>query len=158
MCPVFVFEPRPDYARNIRLRFKQNPYIRVFDFGLAAGDGPISVSDEGCASSAYKLTDKLIQGKLRSAGDFLAEHQISHIHLLKINIEGGEYDLLEYLIATGWVKRIRDIQVQFHDFVPNAVSRMRQIQASLGATHQLTYQYPFVWENWRLNNQAMEAV
>ena len=71
------------------------------------------------------------------------------IDLMKINIEGAEYDLLEHLIENKFVENIKDIQVQFHDFVPNAEARMKNIQAGLSKTHYLTYQYPFVWENWR---------
>jgi hypothetical protein len=47
------------------------------------------------------------------------------------------------------VTGMRDIQVQFHDFVPDAEHRMRRIQQALEATHDLTFEYPFVWENWR---------
>jgi len=71
---------------------------------------------------------------------------------MKINIEGSEYDLLEHLLETNYVKIIKNIQVQFHDFVPNAEKRMKRIQEKLQKTHYLTYQYPFVWENWRIKN------
>ena len=69
---------------------------------------------------------------------------------MKINIEGAEYDLVEHLIDTKLVEIIRNIQVQFHDFVPNAESRMRKIQEKLRITHSISYQYRFVWENWAL--------
>jgi hypothetical protein len=72
---------------------------------------------------------------------------------MKINIEGGEYDLLDHLIETGWIRRIRDVQIQFHDFVSGATQRMHHIQAALKNTHHTTYQYPFVWENWHINEQ-----
>ncbi|MDA8326743.1 MAG: hypothetical protein M0033_11065, partial [Nitrospiraceae bacterium] len=58
------------------------------------------------------------------------------------------YDLLDHLIETGVVNQIGNIQVQFHDFAPNAESRMSDIQRKLALTHKLTYQYRFVWENW----------
>ena len=69
---------------------------------------------------------------------------------MKINIEGAEYDLLEHLIDTGLISNIHNIQVQFHDFVSNAEQRMIMLQKELEKTHGLTYQYPFVWENWRV--------
>jgi hypothetical protein len=47
------------------------------------------------------------------------------------------------------VRQIENIQVQFHDFVPDAEGRMQRIQEKLAQTHELTYQYLFVWENWR---------
>ena len=67
----------------------------------------------------------------------------------EVSIEGGEYELLDHLIETGYVSSIENIQVQFHDFIPQAEDKMKKIQAHLRQTHVLTYQYPFVWENWR---------
>jgi hypothetical protein len=70
---------------------------------------------------------------------------------MKVNIEGGEYELLERLIDTDLVRAIGDIQVQFHNFWPEAASRMENVQNGLRRTHTPTYQYRFVWENWRRN-------
>jgi len=79
----------------------------------------------------------------------MKKHEISIVHFMKINIEGGEYDLLEHLLESGFISSITNIQVQFHDFVPNAEVQMNKIQHELSKTHSLTYQYPFVWENWQ---------
>ena len=84
------------------------------------------------------------------AADFIAGQSISRIDLMKINIEGGEYDLLEHLIDSGVIGAIADVQVQFHDFVPHAEKRMEEIQRRLSETHELTWQYKFIWENWKL--------
>jgi len=43
---------------------------------------------------------------------------------------------------------IKNVQVQFHDFVPHAKTRMQSIQRRLAITHELSYQFEFVWENW----------
>ncbi|TMA87233.1 MAG: FkbM family methyltransferase, partial [Deltaproteobacteria bacterium] len=93
-----------------------------------------------------KLTTSV---SLVKASEFFTRAGIETIALMKINIEGGEYDLLDHLIETGFVSRIDNIQVQFHDFVAEAESRMVRIQERLSQTHAITYQYPFVWENWR---------
>ena len=68
---------------------------------------------------------------------------------MKINIEGAEYDLLDHLIETGFIANIINLQIQFHEFVPNAKERMENIQKRLEKTHALTYQHEFVWENWK---------
>ena len=71
------------------------------------------------------------------------------VDLMKINIEGGEYDGLDKLVGTGLIKGIKSIQVQFHDFVPDAEKRVKDIHDKLQVTHIPTYQYEFVWENWQ---------
>jgi hypothetical protein len=86
---------------------------------------------------------------LKDVSAFINSNEIGEIDLMKINIEGGEYDLLDRIVNTGVVKQIKNIQVQFHDFVPNAEKRMPNIQEKLSLTHELTYQYLFVWENWK---------
>ena len=68
---------------------------------------------------------------------------------MKVNIEGGEYELLEHLLDRALIGRIEHLQVQFHDFVPDAERRMKALQARLPLTHALEWQYEFVWESWR---------
>jgi predicted transcriptional regulator len=46
-------------------------------------------------------------------------------------------------------QRVRDLQIQFHNFVPDAEKRAEAITRQLSATHELTYKFYFVWENWR---------
>ena len=70
------------------------------------------------------------------------------MNLMKINIEGGEYDLLEDLIASDYIEKIENVQVQFHTFVEHSAERMLRIHKALSNTHYRTYQYEFVWENW----------
>ena len=102
----------------------------------------------------YKTEGSKVRIKMQKTSEFFAVHQIDLIDLMKINIEGGEYDLLDHLITSNLVSRIKNIQVQFHDFIPDANSRMKNIQNELAKTHELTYQYKFVWENWRLKYQT----
>jgi hypothetical protein len=78
----------------------------------------------------------------------LSDENIAEVALMKLNIEGAEYDLLEHMIANGTISQVRAIQVQFHLAVPNAERRMEAIQSRLERTHRLTFQYRFVWENW----------
>jgi FkbM family methyltransferase len=148
-CFVHVFEPVETFAAAIEQRFAKNDMVVVHRFGLAGATKSIPIGMDRDASSMYKATSGSDRVRLVRACDFLEESRIRVIDLMKINIEGGEYELLEHLIESGWITRIRDIQVQFHDFVPDAEGRMAALQLRLEATHYTTYQYPFVWENWR---------
>ena len=151
-CTIHIFEPVPDFAQRAFAAVLAAIAASLFTKRASPPKpGAAEISFAGDCSSVYKAAGKTCPIEMIAAADFLLQHGISRIDLMKINIEGGEYDLLEHLIATGWVSSIRDIQVQFHDFVPNAAARMKSIQDSLALTHSLTYQYPFVWENWRRN-------
>jgi len=149
-CTVHVFEPVQAYAENIQRRFAGNAHIQVYPFGLGATNTEIQIGLSNDGSSVFQKTAQTETGQLVEAKAFFDRNGIGEIDLMKINIEGGEYEFLEYLLDTGLAVKIKDVQVQFHDFVPNAETRMKSIQERLSQTHSLTYQYEFVWENWRV--------
>ena len=151
LCNIHIFEPHPDYYKYIVNRFRLNNKIQCFDYGLAEKTMILPLSNSANGSSTYKKDAVMFDAKLVKASDYFKEHSIHQIDLVKINIEGGEYDLLEHLISSDLIKNIDNIQVQFHDFVPDAKNRMKNIQNKLSSTHTLTYQYEFIWENWKIN-------
>lgn len=150
-CTVYIFEPIPEFYSIIENRFLKNKKIKPYRFGLSGTNSfeKISMSDNG--SSVYIDDANGVTIELKDAVDFILENNIANIDLVKINIEGSEYELLEKLIEKNMINRFKNIQVQFHDFIiENARERMENIQKSLAQTHELTYQYDFIWENWKL--------
>jgi hypothetical protein len=86
--------------------------------------------------------------EFEDAAEFFGKHNIESIDLLKVNIEGGEYELLPRLLETGLINRIKILQIQFHNVGWDSEMRMELICRELAKTHSPTYQYKFVWENW----------
>lgn len=148
-CEVHVFEPVPQFAEEIRGRFADHPKIQVHGFGLSAVSGRRRFSVDGDASSAFRPSKVEIEVEMQDVASWLAGNGIDEAHLMKINVEGAEFELIERLLDSGWIHRIRDLQVQFHPFVERARARRREIQGRLALTHRLIYEYPFVWESWR---------
>ncbi len=150
---IYIFEPVEEFFKYIQNRFKKNEKIHVFHFGLGAKNSTEKISVETASSSIYKADiGPKEEIEIVDIKNFFETKHIGNIDLMKINIEGGEYDLLDRLITTGLVGKIDNIQVQFHEFVPNAKERMQNIQKKLSKTHTPTYQYEFIWENWKRNN------
>ncbi len=152
-CRIYVFEPVADFATFIRNRFSKNGKISVFHFGLGWHTVGATIEVDADKSSLFRgglgRAGKTEKTRIVSASDFLQERGISRIDLIKINIEGGEYDLLRHLFESGWMERILNIQVQFHEFVPESRKKRDETRRMLARTHSLTYCYDFVWENWR---------
>lgn len=148
-CTVHVFEPVARFHADIARRFRRNPRIHVYPFGLADRDARVTLALAQDGSSIFRAGPETEEVQLVRAATFLEDEGFTAIDLMKVNIEGGEYDLLEHLLDSGWLPRIRDLQVQFHDCVPGARERMRRIQERLALTHEPSYRYEFVWENWR---------
>ena len=123
----------------------------IYNFGLSNCTEEMLISIADNSSSVFLDTEHKQTIELKNIVEFIKEHEINKVELIKINIEGGEYALLEGLIESGLIKNFHNIQLQFHDFIiPNASERMNTIQNKMIETHYITYQYEFVWENWRL--------
>lgn len=147
---IYIFEPVNDFFVSIARRFAENKKIHVLNFGLSNLNCEIDISVDGDASSSIRLNQNTTKAKLKEFGSWFNAQNIEVIALMKINIEGGEYDLLDHIIETGLIRKITNIQVQFHNFFPDAESKMFDLQNKLSKTHYPTYQYKFVWENWTL--------
>lgn len=145
-CEVHVFEPVPAFADQIRRRFAANPSIKVHPVALGDRTGTFTIDVRGDSSTLVGGGTDTVE--VVAADEKLRELGLTEIDLVKLNIEGAEYDLLDHLLVNGWLPHIRHLQVQFHDFVPRAVERMNAIQTALEHTHQLMYRYEFVWESW----------
>jgi FkbM family methyltransferase len=150
-CHIHVFEPVPQYARAIEQRFKRNPKIQLHRFGIAETNKKVDLIINEASSSSYRGKGENISIQLKPVEWFLKKYKINHVDLMKLNIEGAEYDLLEHMLKVGLVPKVSNFQIQFHDFAPNAERRMRTIQRELSKTHHLTYQFRYVWENWERN-------
>jgi FkbM family methyltransferase len=150
-CHIHIFEPVRSYWSEIEKRFNGCAKITVYPYGLADKTTLTQIAILGDASTVLiRQKEKSESIELRDVAEVLEPMRNSGIDLIKINIEGGEYDLVPRMIQTGLKNVCRNIQVQFHPWVPRAIERRKEIQEALSRTHRLTYEYPFVWENWQL--------
>lgn len=149
LSSVIVFEPIHSFAEGVRERFKLNNKIEVCEYGLGSSSRKelIHVSADGSSTFGKSLDTESIQ--IIDVQDWIERRGISKIDLIKINIEGGEYEFLEKLLDSYLIDMVKNIQVQFHNISDDSRSRMEEIQKRLIKTHKLTYQYDFIWENWK---------
>lgn len=91
------------------------------------------------------------------AGEFLHGVPVTFVDLIKINVEGGEYELLEAILDQGLVRNFGNLQIQYHAIPDiNPVERWKKIRSRLTETHRLMYADPSMefhsnsWEGWTL--------
>ena len=147
---IFVFEPVDEFYNIICKNIKGNEKIQPFKYGLGSKDEEMEISLTLDSSSTFNKEGSLEKISIKTFKDFIESNNISNIDLIKINIEGGEYDLLEHIISENLQTKIKNIQVQFHRFIPECTERRNKIREELSKTHELTYDYDFIWENWKL--------
>jgi FkbM family methyltransferase len=148
---IYAFEPNPHSVREMRKRMGGDENIQLFDYALGAEDATIDLFLEGPGSTMFAKpgVDRTVEAQVRDVVGVLDELGIGHVDLCKVNIEGGEYDLFDRLLASGWLPRIRYLSIQFHEWHPHAYARRRALRRAFARTHDEVWDYPFVWELWR---------
>ena len=101
----------------------------------------------------YYYTSMFDEGELGKVHTYkcvdIATYLQSQVALCKINIEGGEYELLNYIIRKGLHLNIKHLQVQFHlvEGMPSEGLYM-DIAKKLSVSHNLKWRFAYVWESW----------
>jgi len=154
---IHIFEPLPSVSETLKKKFFENEKILIHYYGLADKNTNALFNAAEMGSSVYSIPMlgmlkkiKKISVELRDIFEVMQTFEVKDVDLIKINIEGGEYSLLMRMIEAGIIKHFNVIRVQFHEWIPGAHKMRRQIRANLAETHEIEWEYPFVWESWRL--------
>jgi FkbM family methyltransferase len=149
-CKVYIFEPVEEFYKQCVARFEGNPKINCFNYGLSSKNEWLDIALAENASSfiSQNIDGEMQRVELRSVTDCIEELSINNIDLMKINIEGGEFEVLPSLLESGDIKKINFIQIQFHNFVESAERKRNSIRNELRSTHKEMWNYEFVWECW----------
>jgi len=145
---VYIFEPVLKYFSELKKTFELKEKIKIYNFGLSDKTYDTEIIHNGASSSLYLIDGEKEKIKLINFVDFIKSEEIKNIDLIKINIEGGEYDLLDFILENNLQTQINNFQIQFHKMFDDCEIRRNNIREKLSETHTLTYDYTFVWENW----------
>ena len=160
---VHAFEPGSGFFARLEGAIGDRPKVHAHEYGLGATDATARLALDGPGSSIY--TDSLpvgaggrasmgeVEVQIRDVAAAFDELGLVGIDLLKLNIEGAEYDVLDRLDQSGWLPRIDQVLVQFHEWHPHAHRRRRAIRGALARDHVEQWNYPWVWERWRLRER-----
>jgi len=149
MPKIYCFEPLKKYALIIQTKFSSYNNVFVFPLAISDKNGKDIIYINNDSSSMFDKRGDPCEIETITLDKVMIDNNITHIDLIKINIEGEEYPLLEYMIKNSLIEKCDNIQVQFHTFIENYEVRYNDILHELEKTHHLTYHYPFVWENWK---------
>jgi FkbM family methyltransferase len=151
LCNVLVFEPVKEFYNIIKSKFEEQDTIQIYNYGLGTKDETISIGVIGMSTSVFNKTGNNEQVEIKDILPILS--RFTKIDLVKINIEGAEYDLLEYIIENGLQAKLVNIQIQFHNNITDHEKRRQAIRDELSKTHHLTYDFAYTHENWKLNEK-----
>lgn len=149
---LHIYEPLPGLVKRLRKKYEDQKQIFIHQFGASDTNHKTDFFLAAMGSSAFQegkgatQASKKIQVQMRDIAEIIQEKK--QIAILKINIEGGEYPVLERLIETGLINQIDCVYVQFHEWITKSYSRRRKIHRALRQSHQCEWNYYFVWEKW----------
>ena len=117
-CHVHTFDPTPRSLAWARANI-HHPRLTFHPLGIAARDGTAdftSPPDEARVSFSHSVKDDRLDSyvrlPVRTLASIMRDFSHDRIHLLKLDVEGFEYEVLESLLATE--VRPEQIAVEFH--------------------------------------------
>ena len=149
-CNIHAFEPVNSFYTATSVDLPER--IKLNNFALGAEDGSFTIAMAGNSSSAFLEGDHVECKKVKFI-DYIQDNEVNRIDLLKVNCEGGEYELLQAILDSGYMNKIDNIIVQFHYLSDNPEPKRQAIVDALEKTHDVVFSYPFVWEGWKLKTK-----
>lgn len=154
---IYIFEPLPRFTTIIQERFQGNDKVRVFDYGIGGKTEYLNlvISEDASYVTSHrevKNTDSLEieKVKIKSFKDAYDETGVDKIDLMKINVEGAEYEIMQNIFDNDLVSKIDNFQIQFHNITDDSERLLLDIREKLSETHSLDWKFDWVWENWSL--------
>lgn len=116
---IYAFEPHPDNAKLSEANFKRNSLANyhILQKAVAGTDG-VSSFDISGAFDSFKLnanSTEIIEVETVKLSTFCSSNSIDKIHLLKMDIEGGEYDVIENDLDF-INKKVEVMFIEYHNF------------------------------------------
>jgi FkbM family methyltransferase len=152
---IHVFEPVPKFFDSLNQRFS-SPRIKVHRQAASTSSKPLTlgVSEDSTgvnSSSGLKVVVESVD-----LSDFI-DSMDANVGLMEINIEGGEYQLLNHLLETA-SKLPKVILVQFHQNVEFPEQERSACRTSLEkAGYTQRYSFDWIWERWDLDPNRRAA-
>jgi hypothetical protein len=143
-CLVVVFEP----IFFDKIPKLQNVIVVDKAIGGKSGHALFNIRNDSTGMFQESEVSKIVS--VIGIEDVLAGFPDRQIDLLKLNVEGMEFDILEAILEKGLAKRFVSIQVQFHSFIPDCESRLKSIREGLLKTHEMQWGKDWWFESWKL--------
>ena len=145
-CNIYAFEPVPQFYKKALNTLQKYNNVKVFNYAIGGNTRKdnISLAKDGSAINKHgKLTVDV-----KSICDIIKELNIEKIDLLKLNVEGSEYEILDSMISNDILGICNTYLIQFHRTINEFAARRKKIRAALSKTHKQLFNYEFVWEAW----------
>lgn len=152
-CKSKVYEPVPIFAEHCKNYFENNQLVQIYKAALGGSDRKTTFNLLGTGTSEHKGTDgEHIEADVIDVARIFAEIAGTRIGCFKLNIEGGEYEVLERMLVTNNIALCDSLLIQFHRQPEGYATRYKNIVDTLHKTHTQSWCYEMIWEKWVRND------
>jgi len=132
-CGVVLIDPSPTGIKTMELQENKIPQFRFFPVALAGREGTVNLAPpmDATGDSWFARTDASAVLKVTSAdvGSLMQQNKHYQIDLLKLDIEGCEYEVIENILERDLP--IWQIAVEFHHGILPGFTRGQTIRTML---------------------------
>lgn len=150
-CQVHCFEP----VYPLIVASETSGYnVKVVNAGLGAFSRKAVFAIQENSSGAFGESEQKVEVDIVGIDEYLLKIGNPDVDLLKLNVEGMEYEILDELCGSGQIRKFKRIQVQFHGNVPEVNRRLEHLLRSIDRTHRLEWgEDPFIWMSFTLKTE-----
>lgn len=150
-CRSKIYEPVPKFFSKCQILFKNNSLVQLHKAALGASNRKTTLCllDNGTSEFRQNRGAQRIEADTIDVANIFCSRS-EQIACFKINIEGGEYEVLERMIETNSVMLCDSLLIQFHREPDGYEARYKNIVAALYQTHDRCWHYEMIWEKWVL--------
>ena len=125
-CVVFSFGVRDDISFEVDLMKRSHCKIFAFDPSVQSlpdgsqsmkscnGQSAIHFNSVGIGAVSTTSIDEKTQFKLSNLADLMSQVNVEKIDLLKMDIEGGEWEVFRQLSSSGILRNVDQLSIELH--------------------------------------------
>lgn len=145
---ILAIEPIQAFVEVLNCKFAENRSVNIFPFAVGCMNGQVNLSVSEYSTSTFIKNGSTQVVELVDIGQFL-ESLETFPQVIEMNIEGGEFDVMERIIELDLLKKIGCLIIQFHKYDMSCELRRAQIRLALAETHTCVFSYEWIWERWQ---------
>lgn len=152
---IFIIEPANEFYNNLKKMFSNYYKIKVCNYAIGSSRREEILYACDDKSSFFQEwaemedEDYFEMVSVFTLSDFMKCNSINKIDLLKINVEGAEYEIIKQILDEKYTDKINNFLIQFHNIDNNSKIKYTQLITRLSDTHKLIWNKGlWVWEYW----------
>ena len=143
----WLYEPISEFSSVCVKKFQDMENIVVFQKAVSADGRRIKMQIDGLRSrqKSVNFPEGVTIDSISIQEIF---DSVSEIQLVKMNIEGMEYECLEQLIRTNSLIKAKYLLIQFHNFEKDSQNRRDLLRKQMARDFENIFTFEWMWELW----------